>query len=182
MSTTEIGHVLDNPCWYALNSHHAHMAFGNELVKRYPLDVSIVCALANHSDAAFKALEDFTAPDDTIMLFEGNLPDELARWTIKRSVRVDQLVCEARVPQFKTDLDVAELTLADVPNMSALMASTPRPGPFFPRTVEMGHYIGIRQRGQLVAMGGERYHLEGYCELSGICTHPDWQGRAMRGC
>ena len=177
MSSTQAGHVLDNPIWYALNSHHAHIAIGTEWVKRYPSDVSVACALANHSDAAFKNLEEFIAPDDTILLIEANPPDDLAGWTIERTARLDQLVCEAPLPQPKTDLDVVELNPADVPDMFALIASAPHPAPFFPRTVEIGRYVGIRQQGQLVAMGGERYHLTGYCELSGIYTHPDWQGR-----
>ena len=49
--------------------------------------------------------------------------------------------------------------------------------PFSPRAIEAGRYIGIRQQGQLVAMAGERTHLTGYCEISTVCTHPDWQGR-----
>ncbi len=177
MSSTQAGHVLDNPVWHALNSHHAHIAIGTELAKRYPTDVSITSAIADHSDAAIKDLTRLIASGETVGVLQAHLPDEIAEWTIQRTVRLDQLVCEARVPQPKTDLDVVELSLADVPDMFAVIASAPHPAPFFPRTVAIGRYIGIRQQGQLVAMGGERYHLTGYCELSGIYTHPDWQGR-----
>jgi predicted GNAT family acetyltransferase len=33
--------------------------------------------------------------------------------------------------------------------------------------------------GDLVAMGGERMWLEGYPELSGICTHPAHRGNGL---
>ena len=52
-----------------------------------------------------------------------------------------------------------------------------QPGPFLPRTIEMGNYYGIRQDGKLVAMAGERLHLTGFCEISAVCTHPNFRGR-----
>ncbi len=37
----------------------------------------------------------------------------------------------------------------------------------------MGAYFGVRASdGRLIAMAGERLRLEGYPEMSGICTHP----------
>ena len=52
-----------------------------------------------------------------------------------------------------------------------------QPGPFLPRTIELGNYFGLRQDGKLVAMAGERLHLTGYCEISAVCTHPDYRSR-----
>jgi predicted GNAT family acetyltransferase len=43
----------------------------------------------------------------------------------------------------------------------------------------MGSYCGVRVDGELVAMGGERLRLEGYPELSGICTHPAHRGKGL---
>ncbi len=51
------------------------------------------------------------------------------------------------------------------------------PGFFRARTYRMGSYCGIHVDGKLVAMGGERLRLEGYPELSGICTHPTYRGK-----
>src|SRR5690242_14339119 len=57
------------------------------------------------------------------------------------------------------DLDVAadpeavSLGAADVPEMLELTART-KPGPFLPRTGELGTYLGIRRDGRLVAMAG----------------------------
>src|SRR5580704_11855881 len=64
---------------------------------------------------------------------------------------------------------------ADVPEMLALTKLT-NPGPFGTRTHEMGDYFGIRVAGTLAAMAGERLRLQGYTEVSAVCTHPDHLG------
>ena len=51
------------------------------------------------------------------------------------------------------------------------------PGFFRPRTLEMGSYFGIYDGSRLAAMAGERMRLDGYQELSAVCTHPDYTGR-----
>jgi len=75
-----------------------------------------------------------------------------------------------------TKIDYVELSKKDVPEMMKLVEIT-KPGPFSPGTIEMGHYIGIRKDGELVAMGGERMKPKGYVEISGICTHPEHRGK-----
>jgi predicted GNAT family acetyltransferase len=68
------------------------------------------------------------------------------------------------------------LTPADVPEMMQLVELT-KPGPFLPRTIELGSYIGIRSDGRLIAMAGERMRFPGFTEISAVCTHPDRRGR-----
>ena len=42
----------------------------------------------------------------------------------------------------------------------------------------MGSYFGVRSAsGALIAMGGERMRLDGFSEVSAVCTHPDHRGR-----
>jgi ribosomal protein S18 acetylase RimI-like enzyme len=57
------------------------------------------------------------------------------------------------------------------------------PGFFRIRTCEMGVYYGIRRKGALVAMGGERMLPGGssgfYNEISGVCTHPEHRGHGF---
>lgn len=65
---------------------------------------------------------------------------------------------------------------ADAPAMLALATLT-RPGPFRSRTRELGPFVGIKQDGELVAMAGRRLRVDGFTELSGVCTHPDHRGR-----
>ena len=51
------------------------------------------------------------------------------------------------------------------------------PGFFRARTIEMGRYYGIYHGRVLAAMAGERMHLDGYQEISAVCTHPEFIGR-----
>jgi predicted GNAT family acetyltransferase len=52
-----------------------------------------------------------------------------------------------------------------------------RPGPFGPKTLELGEYFGRFEGSRLVAMAGERMFAGALREISGVCTHPDFQGR-----
>jgi len=52
-----------------------------------------------------------------------------------------------------------------------------KPGPFGLRTIELGDYFGCFDGPRLVAMAGERMQAGGFREISGVCTHPEAQGR-----
>ena len=59
------------------------------------------------------------------------------------------------------------------------LALLTKPGPFGPRTMELGDYFGYVVDGRLVAMAGERAWAGNFREISGVCTHPDFQGRGL---
>jgi predicted GNAT family acetyltransferase len=61
------------------------------------------------------------------------------------------------------------------------LATLTRPGPFRARTHTLGRFIGIRDSGRLIAMAGERLKLDGFVEISAVCTHPDYRGRGYGG-
>jgi predicted GNAT family acetyltransferase len=63
-----------------------------------------------------------------------------------------------------------------IEQMIALAALT-KPGPFGPRTIEFGHYYGVFENSQLVAMTGQRLHVQSFSEISAVCTHPDHLGK-----
>ena len=56
------------------------------------------------------------------------------------------------------------------------LASLTNPGPFERRTHLLGEFWGIERDGRLAAMAGERFKQPGFSEISGVCTHPDYQG------
>lgn len=76
----------------------------------------------------------------------------------------------------RLDGAVEVLGEADAPAMLALATLT-RPGPFRSRTRELGPFVGIKRDGELVAMAGRRLRIDGFTELSGVCTHPDHRGQ-----
>ena len=43
----------------------------------------------------------------------------------------------------------------------------------------MGRFLGVRIGGRLAAMAGVRMRFSGHVEVSGVCTHPDFQGRGL---
>ncbi|GLV78313.1 GNAT family N-acetyltransferase [Streptomyces hygroscopicus subsp. hygroscopicus] len=76
----------------------------------------------------------------------------------------------------ETGAGVVELGAESVAEMLDLVART-RPGPFWPRTHELGTYLGIRDNGRLVAMAGERLRPPGWTEISAVCTASEARGR-----
>jgi ribosomal protein S18 acetylase RimI-like enzyme len=166
--------LLDNPVWHALVSEQAHLAQGNALAKRFPRDMSPFAAMADQSAAAYQALEKTLSGDTAALALDTEtiLP---ANWTMVLSGEMYQMVFEGAPPP-EPNISLRKLTLADIPEMLALTKLT-EPGPFLPRTIELGAYFGVHESGLLVAMAGERMKLTGYTEVSAVCTHPDYRGR-----
>jgi len=167
-------HILDNPMWHALRSHQQHLAIHGGMASRCQPDVAFGAAVAESSAAAYADLADLVSVGETIALFGGSLPDDLPGWQAVRTNRLPQMICETLQPA--DPVDAIPLSAADVPEMLELVALA-QPGPFLPRTIELGVYLGIRVDDRLVAMAGERLHPTGFCEVSAVCTHPDYRGR-----
>jgi predicted GNAT family acetyltransferase len=166
--------LLDNPVWHALSTEQSALAQGNGLAKRFPLDVAPFGGLIDQSAAAYDALEEILPGAVTALALDAEpvLPPD---WEMVQSGEMYQMTCEA--PAYADDKPIfRELTKADVPEMLALTKLT-EPGPFLPRTIELGAYLGVHDAGSLVAMAGERLHLTGFTEISAVCTHPQYRGR-----
>ena len=78
----------------------------------------------------------------------------------------------------RPDPEAVELGEPDVEQMMDLVRRT-EPGPFRSQTWRMGTYLGVRDGDRLVAMAGERLHLDGWTEISAVCTDPDFRARGM---
>lgn len=173
MNTT----LLDNPVWHALNSHHRHLAIRGNIAARYQPKTLMAAAMSETNTAEFTDLKNLVETNEIIGVM-GTLPQAGPDWEIIQTFHVPQMICRELKPT--ESIKAVHLTSEDVPDMLALVALA-QPGPFLPRTIEMGQYLGIRQDGQLVAMAGERLHLPGFCEISAVCTHPDYRGRGYGG-
>ena len=168
---------LDNPIWHALNSYHAHLAIRGEDAVRYPPDIIGAVALREHTHVGLNNLRGLVETNEVVGLM-GPLPEDLSGWEVLHIDHARQLIHEDMKPA--TQVDAVVLTADDVPEMLALV-DIAKPGPFSRRTIELGQYLGVRQDGHLVAMAGERFHLTGFCEVSAVCTHPDYRGRGYAG-
>ncbi|MDQ1032084.1 hypothetical protein QF035_009666 [Streptomyces umbrinus] len=170
-------HPLDNPALGSLTGPHAHFAERHGRVLRYPVDVSPWLALPDEPGAEDWAdLASLVGPGGEMGLpaFDGGIPDG---WEVTFSLDGVQLVDDglATAPE----PEAVPLGPADVPEMLDLVERT-RPGPFLPRTVELGTYLGIRRNGTLIAMAGERLHPPGWTEISAVCTPPGLPRRGPR--
>jgi ribosomal protein S18 acetylase RimI-like enzyme len=167
--------ALDRPIWSALTSAHQTFAEGTALARRYPATVAPFAAVSDHSDAAWSDLADL-AKDDVVAILSQHPLDGVSGFDIRSTALVRQMVAASAV-QEADDVAFETLAIGDVPAMLELTALT-KPGPFLPRTHELGRYIGIRDGNRLAAMAGERMRLDGFTEISAVCVHPDYRGKS----
>ncbi|MFB7506561.1 GNAT family N-acetyltransferase [Streptomyces broussonetiae] len=175
-TTAAAPHVLDNPALAALTGPHARFAERRGRVLRYPLDVSPWLALPDEPDARDWAdLAALAGPGAEVPLpgFRGEVPEG---WEITFRIDGVQLVDDGL--DAAPDAEAVRLGPADVPEMLDLVTRT-RPGPFLPRTIELGTYLGVRRGGALIAMAGERLHPPGWTEISAVCTDPAFRGEGL---
>jgi ribosomal protein S18 acetylase RimI-like enzyme len=169
---------LDNPFWSSLVTRHAHLAQGGALARRYPAAISRIAALPGDTSANVAALESLVTVGEEIGTAGPFVPALPSNWETVHETQLVQMVRTERAPLPVAEVDVAVLDAADVPEMLALVEIA-KPGPFRPRTIELGTYFGIRENGRLVAMAGERTWVGNCREVSAVCTHPGVQGRGF---
>ncbi|MGY1742895.1 MULTISPECIES: GNAT family N-acetyltransferase [unclassified Blastococcus] len=170
-------HPLDLPARSALTGPHAHLAERRGRVLRYPADVSFFIGMpARPTPRDWADAAALVGPGGHVQL-AGLTTSPPAGWERAFEGAGVQLVDDGvdAVP----DPGAVPLTAGDVPEMLALVERT-RPGPFLPRTVELGTYLGLRDDdGALVAMAGERLRPPGWTEISAVCTDPAARGRGL---
>jgi len=170
-------HPLDNVIWKALTTLQSHLALRNERAGKFLPDFSLLGASVDQTDHGYESLASLMKPGERVGLFLEEIPVVPSPWRMIASGPMLEMVYTGssvakdghQVPEF------LRLGEADIGEMLALTELT-KPGPFAKRTHEMGEYWGIRQKGMLVAMAGERLRLPGYTEVSAVCTHPDHLG------
>ncbi len=176
LATSEDSHILDNAVWAALEGPQAPFAEVFGLARKFATEVSPFGAIANHNDPqCWRDMARLVGAGGTIVLTgkEINVPDD---WELMGGGTGKQMTGDNVLG--KADPEAVELGLGDVPEMLDLISRT-EPGPFMPRTVELGGYVGFRIDGNLVAMAGRRIHPPGWIEISAVCTDPNYQGRGF---
>lgn len=169
-----MSHPLDKPIWSALATRQAHFDPSGTLARRFPADVSPFVASADDSARAVAALVELIPAGDDVSFLERappQAPDGIIATTASAL-----LMTTREFSSDGRDLEMEALGEADAAEMLALATLT-RPGPFRARTHTLGHFLGIRDGSRLVAMAGERLNLDGFVEISAVCTHPDYRSR-----
>lgn len=173
-----VNHPLDRAVWNALTTSQAHLAVADGGLLRFDPAYALFAAARCDAAAGETDWAGLARRTGRLALFETDpvVPAGL--------VEVDRINCQQMVCTDLTaggrSLEFEALTDADGPEMLALATLT-QPGPFLTKTHLLGPFIGVREGGRLVAMAGERLTLDGFGEVSGVCTHPDYRGRGYAG-
>jgi GNAT superfamily N-acetyltransferase len=170
-------HLLDNIVWHTLIGPHAKYAAGTEEIRRYVADFPAIVGFSDAENPALHALAPYVEPGEHLYLdgWAGAAPDG---WRIEFEATMVKMAWDGSMPVAD---EVPEAILLGPQHASAALelANLTRPGPFALRTVELGEYFGIFHGQRLVAMAGGRMCAGGYSEISGVCTHPDFQRRGF---
>lgn len=171
-------HPLDNPVWHALNGPHRAFARRHGLARHYAREVAAFSAIADASAQAYADLALGLPPDTEARLVRARAEPLPEGWSIVNDVPLLQMA--ARTFDGRQRQGPAIVTLGPQQRGAAMaLVELTQPGPFGPRTLEMGRYIGVFDQGRLLAMAGERLRLDTHVELSAICTHPSARGRGL---
>jgi len=174
-----MAHPLDNIFWNTLTGPHACFAAGSGSVRRYAQGFSPILGFEDLQRPDFAELERICAPGEHFYCetWSGTPP---AGWKIEAEATMFRMVWDG-APSMPTDAQDAVPLTAEHAQRAVDLALLTKPGPFGLRTIELGDYYGYFDGECLMAMAGERTFVPGYREVSGVCTHPDYQGRGYAG-
>jgi len=177
-------HPLDNPVWSSLTGPQHDVAERVGPVARYRTQVSPFGAFEEPpGPRLWRAMGDLVGPGGVVIV-TGPTGDPPDAWAVEYDGVGVQLTAAhlvaspAEVAATRPDVDVVPLGLPEADDMVALVELA-RPGPFSPRTYELGGYVGVRRGGLLVAMAGQRFRPDGWCEISAVATHPDHRRQGL---
>ena len=176
MLSAAIETALNRPIWSALTTGDRRFAEGGSLALRFPPDIAPFGATAEDSPEAFAALRELLAEDGRVALVTLDMLKPYPGFEVVREAPIVQMVADAETPPPPEGPAPIVLGASDVPDMLRLAEQT-NPGPFGPRTHELGQYIGVRIDGALAAMAGERMRFDGGVEISAVCVSPQHRGR-----
>lgn len=153
-------------------------AFGDRRGRavRFDPDVSPFAGLpGGPTEQDWADLAALAGPGETVVL-AGPGPVPPRAW--ERLRPLDGVQMDGSAVDAVPDPEALELGAGDREAMRDLVERT-QPGPWGPRTAELGSYLGIRRDGALVAMAGERMRIPGWTEISAVCTDPSARGQGL---
>lgn len=172
-----MANILENLVWYSLTGHQSHFAEGYGDVRRYAQGFSPIVGFEDQSKPDFAMLDKYCSIGEAFYC-EGWTGLSPSNWNIDADLLMIKMVFEGGRPVGEEPKDIVKLG-PDHARAALELAELTHPGPFGLRTMELGDYFGFYDESRLVAMAGERMFAGTYREVSGVCTHPDYQGRGL---
>jgi predicted GNAT family acetyltransferase len=169
---------LSNPIYNALVTADQSRNIGSSEIAFMDIEMSPFIGMGDWNPKSQRKLLAQAPPERTWFLLIEKEVKFIDQLVVSLTLPLCQCICTSlqKPAPPKTEIQLVPLNSSHIDEMIALTTLT-KPGPFRKRTIEFGNYHGIFEEGRLVAMGGERLHLDGLTEISAICTHPDSQGR-----
>ncbi|MEO6837185.1 MAG: GNAT family N-acetyltransferase [Ginsengibacter sp.] len=171
-------HVLDNPAWNALISGNQSLALGTETVKFFPDDVAPFVGFREYSYENFEMLFQILKNKRQCAFISSSEIIFPSSWKIKERFNVLQMFYNKPTSPVIENKNIVTLGNHNIEEMIELTRLT-HPGPFKESTIAFGHYEGIFEDGNLIAMAGQRLHPRQYTEISAVCTHPDYTKKGL---
>jgi ribosomal protein S18 acetylase RimI-like enzyme len=167
---------LKNVIWRALSGALAGFSTGTATARRFAPGYSPIAAFADPIHPDWDALAPYCTSGESIYSegWPGPAPDG---WRIEEEGEMHRMVWNGDLPGAPSDSAGVQRLEPEHAVQAFNLAMLTHPGPFGPRTLELGEYFGIFDGPDLVAMAGERFFDGQYREISGVCTHPDHSGR-----
>jgi len=166
---------LDNPAWWALTGIQQSFSTGGPVARRYQRGILPFAAYDHASPDNLFTLDDYLEPGEVFFVI-GALPSLPSNWELIKELPCVQMILQEPLADIPSEAPITSLTTADRDDMFKLVTRV-QPGYYEAGTPQLGHYYGIRQEGQLVAIAGERIRMEGLTEISAVCTDPAYTGR-----
>jgi ribosomal protein S18 acetylase RimI-like enzyme len=169
-------HILDNPAFNALISGNSALSNGTPNVQYFSKSVSPFFGLKDNTESNFGELYNLVPPEQMLCFITPVVTEIPVKWDVLHFISGLQMVYHGEAPAPDEAVTIVPLSGEHIPQMLALTKLT-NPGPFAERTIDFGHYYGIFNGADLVAMAGQRLHVFNYAEISAVCTHPDHLGK-----
>ena len=177
-------HPLDRPVWNALTGPQAHLAIAQGAAVRIdPAYGPFAAARDDGAEATTALVATLGGTGDGIGLVERVAwPPPPGTGIVMTGELVQMLRPAAPPPAIAPTLADGIITLDEhhAPAMAALAHAT-EPGPWAALTHRFGRFYGVFRGATLVAMAGTRMRVNGYTEVSGVCTDPAWRGAGLAG-
>lgn len=171
-------HPLDHVVRESLSGRQAAFALERDGVLRFAPRYGVFAALPDQSEGSLAALAGLVREHGDVAMVGDVLPQVMPGLAVVSEALCVQMTADVLKPLSPPSFDILALGDADAPEMLALATLT-EPGPFFEDTHRLGRFVGVREKGVLVAMAGERMAPTGFREVSAVCTHPDHRGRGL---
>lgn len=169
---------LDNPVWHALVAMPDDLAIRAPHAARFVPEAAPFFGIDQATPQAYADVRRILGRSPEARFFQAVDAPAPVDWRETFKKPITQMMLPAGVLLPPVAPDVRPLGPTHAPAMLQLAAQA-QPGPFGPRTPELGTYVGIFEGNQLVAMAGERFRIPGYAEISAVATHPDHRGRGL---